>query len=1221
LGWMAGAADLDGNPRVVGASVDIGAYEYQVLTDPLAVEISAEDLQAVVGFALPFAGRVVGNAQGYVWRFGDGHGVTNQLYVTNTYAAAGLYEVTLTASNLAGSVAVTAVVEIVGAGYAYYVATNGSDAAAGTNWATATATIQAAADVAGRGCVIWVTNGLYDAGGRRVAGGLLTNRVVLDKPLFLRSVNGPAVTCIAGAPNAHDALDGAAAVRGVYLDSQAMLDGFTVSNGHTRLAGDVALDRSGGGVYCASTSAVITNCVITDSTAGYSGGGCYKGTRLHCTVQNNAATNYGGGVYSGVLEYCLVAGNRAGDGGGLASSPALNCVIRGNTANRYGGGAYSASSYLRNCTVAGNTAGDRAGGVYRVPLQNSLVYYNDAPSYPNFYEGGFTNCCTTPAPVGSDNITNAPGLVSALDPRLLPGAACIGRGTNQSWMSGAVDLDDYPRLTGTSVDIGAYEYYSDTVLTGLLTAAISCAYTQAPAGFELEFEALITGRAQGMEWDFGDGGRATGVCVVGHAFGAAGVFPVVLAVSNLSGAVAATAEVTIVAQDCHLYVHPGGDDGAAGTNWATALATIQAVVDASSLGCTIWVSNGTYATGGRAVQAGLTNRVAVDQAVIVRSLNGPAVTAIVGQPCPTNGGAGAGAVRCVYLGSGARLDGFTLTNGFTLSSGTEQQQGGGIWCEGTSAVVTNCRIAGCGAGDDGGGGYSGTFESCTFDGNRADHGGGAVAATLGDCTVTNNRAGLGGGAYGCTLTDSRICNNAATNTYGGGVYGGTASACLLSGNTAANSGGGAYNAQLSGCTLRSNALTAAMGDGGGAYGGTLQGCDLANNSAPGGFGGGAALADLSGCTLVSNSALYGGGAYEGNLTNCLLRWNDAPYGGGAYDSVSYNSTFHNNTASNGAGLFDGTAYDTVFSNNTAIAGGGGACAATLHRCRLVGNTANEGGGAGGGTLYTCVVMDNTADMGGGVASAESYNCTIVGNEATSFGGGTFWGTPRNCIVYYNTAFASVNAYFGWLTNCCSSPLPDGTDNFITAPRMVDYANGDVRLLSNSPCINTGTNQAWMAGARDPDGNHRVILKVVDVGAYEYTYPGMDHDGDGIETAYESGTGAYVGSEDTGTDPLVSDTDGDRVGDGDELTAGTDPTEGASFLGMLLPATQEIAEGFVVSWQSVGGKYYRLERSTNLASAFDFVVQSNIPATPVMNTVTDTTASGWGPYFYRAGVEP
>jgi len=56
------------------------------------------------------------------------------------------------------------------------------------------------------------------------------------------------------------------------------------------------------------------------------------------------------------------------------------------------------------------------------------------------------------------------------------------------------------------------------------------------------------------------------------------------------------------------------------TNWASAAATIQVAVDAATPGDKIVVTNGTYATGGRAVGTSrLANRVAVDKALTLRS--------------------------------------------------------------------------------------------------------------------------------------------------------------------------------------------------------------------------------------------------------------------------------------------------------------------------------------------------------------------------------------------------------------------------------------------------------------------------------------------------------------------------------------------------------------------------------------------------------------------------
>src|SRR5439155_19237453 len=62
------------------------------------------------------------------------------------------------------------------------------------------------------------------------------------------------------------------------------------------------------------------------------------------------------------------------------------------------------------------------------------------------------------------------------------------------------------------------------------------------------------------------------------------------------------------------------------TNWATAAVVIQDAVAASVAGDEIVVTNGIYATGGHAVDGTLTNGVAVEKPLMLRSVNGPEFT-------------------------------------------------------------------------------------------------------------------------------------------------------------------------------------------------------------------------------------------------------------------------------------------------------------------------------------------------------------------------------------------------------------------------------------------------------------------------------------------------------------------------------------------------------------------------------------------------------------------
>jgi len=280
---------------------------------------------------------------------------------------------------------------------------------------------------------------------------------------------------------------------------------------------------------------------------------------------------------------------------------------------------------------------------------------------------------------------------------------------------------------------------------------------------------------------------------------------------------------------------------------------------------------------------------------------------------------------------------------------------------------------------------------------------------------------------------------------------------------------------------------------------------------------------------------HGGGAYisAGTLKNCLITGNTVTnngVGGGAYvtgvNGFISNCYIFGNTAYNYGGGTGIGAGGTVFYcqlmfnrvlSGTLYTGGGGAYmggAGLLQNSSIISNT--SGRDAGGvymnmnSSVRNCLITTNIALRGGGIfsfmnggtQSNKIESCTIVNNGfagvAATYRGGQY---IYNSIIYSNT---SLNVYTddsvtSYCYSCCTITGAAGykvvfanSENITNPPAFSDFAGGNYRLTSESPCVNAGLNLPWMESLTDLDGFSRIdkFSDRADMGCYEHHPRGL-----------------------------------------------------------------------------------------------------------------------------------
>jgi hypothetical protein len=533
----AGTKDFDGEARLFGPHVDIGADEFvpvltfitqpgngrpnQPLAPPPAVAIQERGggtltaYHAPVTVSLPtyftatLSGTKTVNAVNGVATFGDlsidkpGLGYTLDAASPSLIGATSLpFNVLLQRS---------------------YVKAAGNDSLDGSTWDNAKGSITSAlALTGGPDAEVWVAGGTYTGpvmvpDGITLYGGFAGTETTRDqRSRRSRStiINGGGVS---------------AAVRFVSSDGNG-IDGFKITGGigYPVVDAQFRTHREGGGIYVHGASPLIANNLITRNSATIGGGIAVDGGSPRITgntisLNNAAATTTLQGVGGGLLL------------GGSSGLVLADNFITGNTASganaahvsSVGGAiAVTGSVTIRNNTFVLNESPTGQGDIYLAGgsprFTNNIITTRDAiektggtPAFShNDYIPGLAVANPLPNPNGTNgNVTVTPGFINAATNFHLAATSPLANiGDPAVVERRESDVDGEPRVMGPGVDIGADEIVvpfatadADSALSiagGLQSSSVVDAVRldlDDPAGIDLLDAALLIRKATGLD--------------------------------------------------------------------------------------------------------------------------------------------------------------------------------------------------------------------------------------------------------------------------------------------------------------------------------------------------------------------------------------------------------------------------------------------------------------------------------------------------------------------------------------------------------------------------------------------------------------------------------------------------------------------------------------------------------------------------------------------------
>jgi len=924
----------------------------------------------------------------------------------------------------------------------------------------------------------------------------------------------------------------------------AILDGFAVIYGNADGIGTITVNGEtfsqgqGAGMRIIGSSPTIRNCLF----------------------QANNATNHGAGMRidnsSPLIEACNFLHNNVitGYGAGLlsiTSAPVIKkCNFQQNIVNGtngFGAGIFSNAStgtIISECSFYDNR-GYIGGGIYDYSSSSPLLiskcnfYYNNT----NFGAGigtessspAISNC------IFWNNEAQTSGGASYFGSSSLPNLTNNTFYGNYSQNGEAIysDANSSFTVSNSIFKNSGYSIYesntaSSSIIANNIIDDISNGGTFNVTNFDADPVFVNINQPLGPDgiWGTADDGFALKAC--SPAINAGDI----TFLSGITEDIAGNSRINLGNVDIGAYEFSGtlstsglrfvkeggiGD----GTSWANASGDLQAIINYSCPGDTIFVSEGTYKPIRRADN------------IYVITPNDPNNGFLLGKDVKIYGGfagtetllsdrnlaanhtsilsgdlgiAGDTADNAYHVvlsinNPTAILDGFTISHGNAYGSnsinvnnisGISNNMGAGLFLYNSSPIISNCEITT----------------------NTSDYG--AIYVGQGQALFTHSIFTSNKGKSVSALYNS--ISSFAEYEY-----------CTFSNNTIwdlTNGNSTIFNYQteafFDNCTFSDNI-------------GRLGGAML--NYAPSSY---LEMTSVSNSVFSDNTADYGGAVFHQNshslFNDCNFSNNIANQSGGAIyvvnSTTNYptyeNTDFSNNSASEGGAVFNDASSPQFkycyFEENKALYGGGainsnGTGNILIENTTFIKNETSDGNqyGTGGAiqingstaNVVNSVLVNNTADGsnddGGGAimlygGTLTAANVTLYGNTTTSTvnpnsnsisitSGATL--TLRNSIVYglesqhiQNNGTAN---YFSSLIKGLGLTAP----NLDTDPLFVDIndldgidniwgtADDGLRLKPCSPAYNSGSNALIYSGNNiDITGNTRVFNTIVDMGAYE-----------------------------------------------------------------------------------------------------------------------------------------